>query len=103
MCLASTISGLFKWCQFASEVILFAVGWYLRFSLSYRNVEELLAAGVLVGTYPKAVSHQKSRLRSCYARVKLNGKSLYSGFLVTPEEAAAASDATARNLLGEFA
>jgi hypothetical protein len=24
-------------------VILFAVGWYLRFSLSYRDVEELLA------------------------------------------------------------
>ena len=25
------------------EVILLAVGWYLRFSLSYRDVEELLA------------------------------------------------------------
>jgi transposase, IS6 family len=29
----------FKW----PEVILLAVGWYLRFSLSYREVEELLA------------------------------------------------------------
>jgi IS6 family transposase len=37
-------AGLFiKWRQFASEVILLAVGWYLRFSLSYRDVEELLA------------------------------------------------------------
>jgi len=35
--------GLFKWRQFEPEVILLAVGWYLRFSLSYRDVEELLA------------------------------------------------------------
>src|ERR1700758_1973181 len=40
---ASSISGLFKWRQFEPEVILLAVGWYLRFSLSYREVEELLA------------------------------------------------------------
>src|SRR6202049_2972237 len=29
--------------RFEPEVILLAVGWYLRFSLSYREVEELLA------------------------------------------------------------
>jgi transposase-like protein len=35
--------------QFELEVILLAVGWYLRFSLSYRDVEELLAErGLLV-------------------------------------------------------
>src|ERR1700757_2665691 len=38
-----SISGLFKWRQFEPEVILLAVGWYLRFSLSYRDVEEILA------------------------------------------------------------
>jgi hypothetical protein len=36
--------------QFEPEVILLAVGWYLRFSLSYRNVEELLAAPVKLGS-----------------------------------------------------
>jgi transposase-like protein len=41
--LASSVCGLFKWRQFEPEVILLAVGWYLRFSLSYRYVEELLA------------------------------------------------------------
>ena len=41
--LDSSVCGLFKWRQFKPEVILLAVGWYLRFSLSYRNVEELLA------------------------------------------------------------
>jgi transposase-like protein len=41
--LASWVCGLFKWRQFEPEVILLAVGWYLRFSLSYRDVEELLA------------------------------------------------------------
>ena len=34
---------IFKWLQFEPEVILLAIGWYLRFSLSYRDVEELLA------------------------------------------------------------
>jgi transposase-like protein len=47
--LASSVCGLFKWRQFEPEVILLAVGWYLRFSLSYRDVEELLAErGLLV-------------------------------------------------------
>jgi IS6 family transposase len=40
---ASSVSCLFKWRQFEPEVILLAVSWYLRFSLSYRDVEELLA------------------------------------------------------------
>jgi transposase, IS6 family len=49
MILASSVSGLFKWRQFEPEVILLAIGWYLRFSLSYRDVEELLAErGLLV-------------------------------------------------------
>ena len=41
--LTPSVSGLFKWRQFEPEVILLAVGWYLRFSLSYRDVEELVA------------------------------------------------------------
>jgi len=41
--LDSSVCGLFKWRQFEPEVILLAIGWYLHFSLSYRNVEELLA------------------------------------------------------------
>jgi transposase-like protein len=42
MLLAPTVAALFKWRQFEPEILL-AVGWYLRFSLSYRDVEELLA------------------------------------------------------------
>src|SRR2546430_13445079 len=33
---------IFKWRHFAPEVILCAVRWYLRYSLSYRDVQELL-------------------------------------------------------------
>jgi hypothetical protein len=43
MLLAPSVAGLFKCRQFGPEMILLAVGWYLRFSLSYRDVEELLA------------------------------------------------------------
>jgi transposase-like protein len=35
---------LFKWRHFAPEIILCAVRWYLRYSLSYRDVRELLVA-----------------------------------------------------------
>jgi transposase-like protein len=34
---------VFKWRQFEPEIILCAIRWYLRFSLSYRDVQELLA------------------------------------------------------------
>jgi hypothetical protein len=50
MLLAPSISGLFKWRQFEPEVILLAIGGYLRFSRSYREFEELLA--VVVPTQP---------------------------------------------------
>jgi len=33
---------IFKWRHFSPEVILCAVRWYLRYSLSYRDVQELL-------------------------------------------------------------
>jgi transposase-like protein len=33
---------LFKWRHFEPQIILCAVRWYLRFSLSYREVAELL-------------------------------------------------------------
>jgi IS6 family transposase len=37
-----TRPALFKWRHFEPEVIGCAVRWYLRFSLSYRDVEELI-------------------------------------------------------------
>src|ERR1700726_3413449 len=46
--LASSVCGLFKWRQFEPEVILLAGGWYVWFSLSYRDVEELLAERLLL-------------------------------------------------------
>jgi hypothetical protein len=33
---------LFKWRHFTGELILCAVRWYLRYALSYRDVEELM-------------------------------------------------------------
>jgi transposase, IS6 family len=43
MLLAPLVAAPFKWRRFEPEMILLAVGWYFRFSLSYRDVEELLA------------------------------------------------------------
>ena len=32
----------FKWRHFESEIILLCVRWYLRYSLSYRDLEEMM-------------------------------------------------------------
>ena len=37
-----SFSPSFKWRHFQPDIILCAVGWYLRYTLSYRDVEELL-------------------------------------------------------------
>jgi IS6 family transposase len=34
---------LFKWRHFEAEIILLCVRWYLRYSLSYRDLEEMMA------------------------------------------------------------
>ncbi len=39
----ATRPAIFKWRQTAPELILYAVRWYLRYSLSLRDVEELFA------------------------------------------------------------
>src|ERR1700687_3622581 len=95
--LTPSVSGLFKWRQFEPEVILLAVGWYLRFSLSYREVEELLAERGLsvdhvtvwrwVQRYaPEIQRRLRTRLRptndswrvdETYIRVKGKGVNLY--------------------------
>ena len=33
----------FKWKHYAGEIILLNVRWYLKYSLSYRNLEEMMA------------------------------------------------------------
>ena len=36
-------SNLFKWRHFQAEIILLCVRWYLRYALSYRDLEEMMA------------------------------------------------------------
>jgi transposase-like protein len=62
MLLAPSVSGLFKWREFEPEIILLAVGWCLRFSLSYRDVEELLAER---GVHADHVTVWRSRPALC--------------------------------------
>ena len=33
---------LFKWRHFQADIILLCVRWYLRYSLSYRDLEEIM-------------------------------------------------------------
>jgi transposase, IS6 family len=37
-----TVLDLFKWKQYQSEVILLTVRWYLKYSLSYRDLVEMM-------------------------------------------------------------
>jgi IS6 family transposase len=34
---------LFKWKQYESAIILLTVRWYLKYSLSYRNIVEMMS------------------------------------------------------------
>jgi hypothetical protein len=61
-------------------------------------------AGRLGRDLPKGVSqHNRVKAGPFYARIKANGKTVHLGYFSTPEEAAAAYDAAAKNLFGEFA
>jgi hypothetical protein len=33
----------FKWKHFAGEIILLNIRWYLKYALSYKNLEEIMA------------------------------------------------------------
>ena len=35
-------SDLFKWRHYQGEIILLCVRWYLRYALSYRDLEEMM-------------------------------------------------------------
>ena len=47
--------------RFPADVILLAVRWYLRYGLSYRDIEELLAESVWVPETPSRHSEQAFR------------------------------------------
>ena len=36
----------FKWHHYEAEIIVLCVRWYLRYSLSYRDLEEMMREGV---------------------------------------------------------
>ena len=40
---ARKAAGAVPWAPFPSEVIVLCVRWYLRYPLSYRNLEEMMA------------------------------------------------------------
>ena len=50
-----TSSSVFAGFRFPSEVISVAVRWYLRYGLSYRDVEELLAERGVSGAVRRGV------------------------------------------------
>jgi transposase, IS6 family len=35
--------GVFRWRHFAGEIILWAVRWYCRYGISYREFEEMMS------------------------------------------------------------
>jgi transposase-like protein len=60
----------FKWRQFAGEVILWAVRWYRRYGISYRELEEMLGErGVAVDhtTICRWVQRYAPELEKCTA------------------------------------
>ena len=48
------MTDLFKWRHYESEIILTCVRWYLRYALSYRDLEEVNFSWV--ATVPSSVT-----------------------------------------------
>ena len=55
---------LFKWRHFESEIILLCVRWYLRYALSYRDVEEMMAERDLPGDHTMIYRWVQTNLRT---------------------------------------
>jgi transposase-like protein len=65
-CIASSIpTSAFTGFRFPPEVITLAVRWYLRFGLSYRDVEELLAERGIDVDRSRLVHTPRYDLRKC--------------------------------------
>jgi hypothetical protein len=60
---------LFKWRHFTGEIIVCGVRWYLRYALSYRDVEELMRErGVSVEVLLQKLSEdERAPLQEGYA------------------------------------
>jgi len=52
----------FKWRHFEAEIILLCVRWYLRYSLSYRDLEELMREQGLHTTIYRWMQHYAPEL-----------------------------------------
>ncbi|GHB50237.1 hypothetical protein GCM10007094_44390 [Pseudovibrio japonicus] len=53
----------FKYRQFQGEIILWAVGWYCKYGISYRDLEEMLSErGVDVDTRPSTAGFSTTLL-----------------------------------------
>ena len=68
---------LFKRRRFPVEIILLCVRWYLRYSLSYRDSEEMMierGLGVDHTTIFRWVQHNAPLLRKLYEGKAMSGK-----------------------------
>ena len=54
----------FKWRHFEAEIILLCVRWYLRYSLSYRDLEELMQERVCTSITPRSTAGCNATLLS---------------------------------------
>jgi hypothetical protein len=47
------MASAFKWRHFAGEMILWGVRWYCKYGISYRELEEMLAASLASCLLPR--------------------------------------------------
>src|SRR3546814_6950902 len=70
----------FKWRHFQGDVILWAVRWYCRYPISYRDLEEMLAErGISVDHTTRSEEHTselQALMRTSYAVFCLKQKNI---------------------------
>ena len=67
---------LFKWRHFEPEIILLCLRWYLRYSLSYRDLEEMMAERGLFVVCNNSSVHRKGVMQHRYPRNSSHGRPL---------------------------
>ena len=65
----------FKWRNFEAEIVVLCVRWYLRYSFSYRDLEEMMAERVCLLTTRRSTAGSSTMLLSWRSAADLISKS----------------------------
>ncbi len=74
----------FKWRHYEAEIIFLCVRWYLRYALSYRDLEEMMGKRGLSGDHRSTAGCSATRPNWRSAAERISKRRLTRGALTRP-------------------